>query len=106
MQREATITVGDIVLVRLDLAVERPMIVTRIGLETIYPRLHDVGQTELRASGVVFCEPEDHNTPAVRGLTAVQGDPARFTGRPERYNPVIYAESLAGGPGLGQWRAK
>jgi hypothetical protein len=84
--------IGDTVLVTLDVGTVRPLIVGAI--------------TDVRVSGLLVCEPEDHNTPALRNLTTGGVNPGRFHGRPERYNPFVYAELLTLGKGIGQWHPR
>lgn len=96
-------------LVLLDPGVRRPMIISAAGLVTIHARQTPTADQrsweEFRVSGTIFCEPEDHNTTAVRTLGSLQ-DPARIHGRPDRYHPMVYGESLAPGTGIGQWIPK
>ena len=65
----------------------------------------DQREPELRLSGTVFCEPEDHTTPAFR-LTPSATDPMRFHGRPERLTPACYATGLREGTGIGEWTTR
>lgn len=96
--------IGDTVLVCLLRGIYRPLMVTRACVVPI----HQIGlpgpQEEFRLSGVIFCEPEDHNTDALRGGAERPHDPARIHGRPDRLTPYAYAEALAPGDGIGQWR--
>lgn len=98
---------GDVVLVLLEPGIRRPMMVTRIGPVIIHARQTPTAAAqshdEIRASGVLFCEPEDHNTVALRTLGQDYLDPARIHGRPDRHGPYAYAENLAPGVGIGQW---
>lgn len=98
------IQVGDDVFVCLDTMIHRPMKVTAVTHLTLKVEGRDV--TSVRASGVVFCEPEDHSTHAIRTLGSGTKDPARFHGRPERLNPFVYGELLSEGTGYGQWRRR
>lgn len=97
------IRVSDLVLVKLDTDIIRPMLVTWVGRVRVGRPLVDQEQrTEVRVSGTIFCEPDDHLTSALRGFGAPD-DPARFHGRPERYHTTIYGEQLAYGTSIGQW---
>ena len=84
------ITVGDMVLVWVDLTLVRPMIVTSL-------------QAQGRISGTLFCEPDDHTRPVFRGAIDRRNDPARIEGRPSANYPVGYGKSLQEGTGLGNW---
>ena len=90
--------IGEIVLVKLAPNVLRPMIVS--GRELW--RKDDHTDPELRLSGTICCEPEDHTCPAFRQSPS-GADPARFHGRPERIHPTAYAEGLGRGLEIGQW---
>lgn len=70
------------------------------GLSSDAPRL------EQRVSGSIFCEPDDHTTPAFRNGIGSHGDPARIHGRPERTWPVAYGEYLKEGVGIGEWQPR
>lgn len=82
------VQVGDIVLVKVDEQVRRPLLVSAA---------HPDGSV----SGSIFCEPEDHTRPAFRGWES--GDGARITGRPDRLLALGYGELLQPGSKLGQW---
>lgn len=95
--------IGDIVLVRIDLATWRPLLVTAAGYTAIDAQ---VPETEFRLSGTIHCEPEDHTTLAFRGGADRYDDPARIYGRPDRLFPFGYGERLKEGHGMGNWRRK
>lgn len=103
------IAAGDVVLVRLDESVRRPMIVTAVVRAVIHeratPTVAEASHEELRVSGTIFCDPEDHSTPAIRS-TGTHGDPARIHGRPDRFTPFVYGECLKPGMGIGEWIKK
>lgn len=96
--RPPAVAIGDVVLVRVDEGLRRPMIVTFAGLVS-------GGSTkkEFRLSGTLCCEPDDYSRPIFRGAFDRTTDPARFHGRPSKVCPVAYGEFLAEGSGLGQW---
>lgn len=95
------VVIGDIVLLKLAPNIIRPMQVTARDLW----RKDDKTDPELRINGTIFCEPEDHTTPAFRSLMQA-GDPARIHGRPERTHPVAYGEMLRRGTGIGEWQPR
>jgi len=105
------ITLGDVVLVKLDEGVRRPMIVSVVAQLPIYDRIHATVENptaastgkELRLSGTIFCEPEDQTLPALRSGVDRPNDPARIHGRPDRYHPIVYGEALRPGSGIGEW---
>lgn len=104
-------TVGDIVLVRLDHEVQRPMIITYAGTYDVNqpptPQADALApQLEYRLSGIVFCEPEDHARTLFRGWISGPIDPARIHGRPDRLAPFGYGEYLKEGTGIGQWSVR
>lgn len=109
--RVALVTLGETVLVKLDENVRRPMIVTATAEIPIYDRVNATVENpqaapttvEFRASGTIFCEPEDHTTPGLRGQGERPNDPARIHGRPDRYHPIVYGEALRPGTGIGEW---
>lgn len=86
--RSTNVQQGDCVLVKIDEAIRRPMMVAA---------LHPDGSV----SGTIFCEADDHTRPAFRGWSDQSG--ARITGRPDRLLPQGYGELLQPGPLLGQW---
>lgn len=101
---------GDLVLVRLDRDLVRPMLVTSavfvpVGVRTT-PTVENPtglpGAVERRLSGVLFCEPDDHTAQVFRTV-GVAGDPARVHGRPDRQLPIAYGEYLRCGTAVGQW---
>lgn len=94
---------GDIVLVRLDATILRPMLVTATATVDVAPPLAREPQLEFRINGTLFCEPEDHTTAAVRTLGQSGTDPARLIGRPDRLLPLCYGEYLKAGSEIGQW---
>lgn len=99
--------VGDLVLVKVDESIRRPMLITACGSVLVFDRPSDAsGRQEFRVSGTIFCEPDDHARPAFRGALDRQGDPAAISGRPDRMLPLGYGQSLAYGTGLGQWIPK
>lgn len=106
------VRVGDLVLVLVDVGIWRPLLVAQAGVVEIQARVTPTAdptlqsRQELRVSGTLFCEPEDHTRPALRGWSAGGADPARISGRPDRLLPLAYGEALAEGSGLGQWRRR
>jgi hypothetical protein len=92
------IQVGAIVLVGLGFDRWRPMIVSAAAW--------DAKINAQRLFGSVFCEPEDHNTDALRGILTTHTNPVKFTGRPDRHNPVVYAEEVPYGVAPGCWRPR
>lgn len=86
-------TVGEVVLVTVDLGVRRPLIVSA---------LQTMGTTD-RVSGTLCCEPDDYARPIFRGALDRQADPARIEGRPSRTCPVAYGHLLTPGTAVGQW---
>lgn len=99
--------VGDIALVALDATVSRPLLISAVAQVQILPTVFaPEGPREWRVSGVLFCQPEDHSTLALRGASDRAGDPARFHGRPDRLTPYVYAECLRLGTGLGEAHAR
>ncbi len=97
--------IGETVLVLLAPGVRRPLLVTGLGVVEV-GRLHEV-RREVRISGTLFCEPEDHLQTLIRaGSHGVAGDPAQFHGRPDRHQPFVYAEHLKEGPGIGEWQPR
>ena len=99
--QQIAVALGAIVLVCLGQGIQRPMIVS--GRE-LY-RKDDRSDPELRLNGSIFCEPEDHTTPAFRELATKQ-DPARIHGHPQRTFPVAYGEWLRRGSGIGEWMTR
>lgn len=99
--RASTVQIGDLVLVRVDEGLRRPMIVTFAGSVAAGGL-----KREFRLSGTLFCEPDDYSRPIFRGAFDRTADPARFHGRPSRTCSVAYAEFLAEGSGMGQWITK
>lgn len=102
---------GQIVLVLLEPRVSRPLLVTRVertevGVRNTPTTAPVVTTMEWRVSGLLVCEPEDFKTAALHGDFQRSGDPARITGQPSRQFPFAYAESLAEGDGIGQWRRR
>ncbi|MGH7418838.1 MAG: hypothetical protein ACREKB_13790 [Candidatus Rokuibacteriota bacterium] len=98
---------GDLVLVLVDQGVRRPLLVTAAGMVHIHERATPTraasGWDAFRVSGTLFCEPDDHTRPALRGWSAGGADPARIHGRPDRLLPLAYGECLAEGSEIGQW---
>jgi len=105
LRRQPVVEVGDTVLVKLEEGVRRPLLITRIGPVNIAPPMQPEVH-ESRVSGILFCEPDDHSTIAVRTLGQGSRDPARITGRPDRHLPLCYAEDLREGMGIGEWIAR
>lgn len=110
-----TARIGDTVLVRMDTeGNDRPLLVTWVGMVPIYDRATPTVdnptakaiRNEMRLSGVLFCEPDDHTRPLLRGAYDRPHDPARIQGRPDRQFPFLYAEFLSYGHGPGQWRTR
>lgn len=97
------VELGDIVLVKLDEGVRRPMMISALETVEVGGVMAQAGRRELRVSGTIFAEPEDHSTPAFRGLSDRADDPARIIGRPDRHFPLGYGAYLAEGMGIGQW---
>lgn len=101
------VELGEIVLVTLEEGIQRPLLVSAAGPVRIFTRVTpgagDEGRVEFRVSGTLFCEPDDHTRPALRGWSAGGADPARIHGRPDRLLPIAFGESLAEGAGIGQW---
>lgn len=101
------VEVGDLVLVRIDEGIRRPLLVTAVATldipERSTPTVAEASSPSFRVSGTIFCEPEDHTRPAFRGWAAGGADPARITGRPDRLLPLGYGEHLVEGVGVGQW---
>lgn len=95
--------ISDRVLVRLDMGVLRPMLVTACGFIDISPPTASTPELEFRINGTIFCEPEDRSSAAVRTLGQVGSDPARLHGAPDRLQPWCYGEMLKEGSGIGQW---
>jgi hypothetical protein len=100
--------VGDIVLVALGDGIRRPMLVSHtemalVGLRNTPSLEPPVTRLEFRVSGMIVCEPSDHVLSAFRGGVERPADPARIYGRPERALPLVYAELLGEGAGVGQW---
>ena len=95
---------GDLVMVRLDQEIQRPLQITSAEIVLVGRSTpsSEPPRKEWRVSGVLFCEPDDHSTPAFRSL-GTQDDPARIHGRPDRHLPIAYGEYLAYGSGIGQW---
>jgi len=89
-------------MVKLDEHIRRPLIISRVATINIAPPMQ-AEFFETRVSGTLFCEPDDHQTPAVRTLGQGSPDPARITGRPDRLLPQCYGEYLREGTGLGEW---
>jgi hypothetical protein len=85
--------VGDIVLLQIAPEVFRPLTVVTVT-------------DRLLVSGVVSCDPGDHAEPAFRRAFDRVDSPARIFGRPDRACPVGYAEFIAHGTLVGQWRPK
>lgn len=104
--RPSVVELGDIVLLKLDEAVRRPLLVTWIGPVDISSPSAQTPQIETRISGTLFCQPEDHSTPALRTLGQLSHDPARIHGRPDRLLPQCYAECVREGVGVGEWITK
>lgn len=106
----ARVQVGDIVLVRVEEGVYRPLLVTVTGMVTVHdratPTVEPHSREVFRISGTIFCEPDDHARPLFRGWTAGGTDPARVTGRPDRLLTLAYGEYLVEGPGVGQWMTR
>ena len=102
-----TLKIGDTVLVRLDLEVWRPLIISWIGEAPIYDGQLSTKllRTEYRVSGALICEPDDHTSHAFRHFFPL-GDPGRITGRPDRHTPFAYAECLAEGDGVAHWKRR
>lgn len=104
--------VGDILLVRVDQTVLRPLIVASVDRVPVFERQNPTVDNptnapmrmEWRVSGLIIAMPEDHQSPAFRGAIDKVGDPARITGRPDRSYPFGSAEYLAPGHEIGQWR--
>jgi hypothetical protein len=104
---------GDLVLVRIG-DHHRPMIVTVVTIVPIYTRIAatvenpqaEAVRREVRLSGTIFCEPEDHTAPAFRGALDQLHDPARIHGRPDRLLNIAYAECLRQGSGVGEWLSR
>jgi hypothetical protein len=105
------VALGEIVLVKLDETIRRPMIVSSVLTVPIYDRINATVENpraepvrhELRISGTIFCEPEDHTLPGLRGTIETVHDPGRIHGRPDRYHTIVYGEALKPGPGIGEW---
>lgn len=105
-RRHPAIEVGDIVLLKLDEHVRRPLLVTWIGpVDTAAPDSH-TSHFETRVSGTLFCQPDDHSTVALRTLGQISQDPARIVGRPDRLLPQCYAECVREGMEVGEWVTK
>lgn len=107
--------IGDTVLVRMDpTGIERPLLITWAGMVPIYDRLtptvdnplNDPIKQQFRVSGVLFCEPDDHRLDIFRGALDRPHEPAKIATRPDRLFPMCYAESLAPGSRVGDWRRK
>lgn len=99
---------GDIVLVLIEPGVRRPLIVTVSGMVDVYDGQNSmkVIAQAYRASGTLFCEPQDHAAHIFRTNWVPNGDPARVSGRPDRLMSMCYAENLGMGHGIGQWILK
>lgn len=82
------VSIGQVVLVRIDDQIWRPLIVAAV---------HPDGSI----SGPLMCEAGDHTRPAFRAWESHDG--ARISGRPDRHLPIGYGELLQPGMGLGQW---
>lgn len=80
--------VGDVVLVRIDVEIRRPLVVAAV---------HPDGSV----SGALICAADDHLREVFRGWESHDG--ARIVGRPQRNNPLAYGELLHAGTGLGEW---
>lgn len=106
--RSTSPALGDIVLVRLDQGIRRPLVVSAVAEVELFDSELDrtAARREVRVSGTLHCEPEDHTTPAFRGTFDQLKDPARIFGRPDRHLPVAYGSALAEGDGIGQWRRR
>lgn len=102
--------IGEMLLLTVDQGVVRPFLVTAAGPIRIHERAtptpEDHAREEFRVSGTIFCEPDDHTRPALRGWSGGGTDPARITGHPDRLLPLAYGEHLAEGSGIGQWVAR
>jgi hypothetical protein len=96
------VEVGDIVLLKLDEHIRRPLLVTQVGQVNIASPMQPE-KLEIRVSGTIFCAPDDHTSLAVRTLGQGSHDPARIIGRPDRLLPLCYAEYVSEGVGIGQW---
>lgn len=92
--------VGEIVLVQVDPACWRPMIVSAAGY---LPVPWNTERLVWCVSGTIFAEPEDHNRAAFRGWG---NSISRISGRPERSTPYGYGETLVEGDEVGQWRPR
>jgi hypothetical protein len=104
--RHVPIEVGDIVLLKLDESIRRPLLVSWVGqVDVALPSAREP-HYEPRVSGTLFCQPDDHATPAIRTLGEGSPDPARITGRPDRLLPQCYAEYVREGMGIGEWIAR
>lgn len=99
---QSQVLIGDLVLVKLDEHIRRPLLVSSVHQINVAPPMQEA-RLETRISGTLFCEPEDHSTPAIRSLGQGTPDPARITGRPDRHQTGCYAEHLKEGMGLGEW---
>lgn len=102
------VKLGDIVLVRLDANVLRPLIVSSVDRYTPPVATGEAPKpAQWRVSGLICCCPEDHTTPGLRGnLGRDHHDPMRIHGQPGRYQPYAFGEMLQGGRGIGQWVVK
>lgn len=101
--------VGETVLVKVDLEVVRPLLVTAVTrlqqpLPGAAPGDRVPVRTTVRVSGTIFCDPEDHTRPAFRGTLDTVADPAHISGRPDRLLPLGYGELLLEGRAVGQWQ--
>jgi hypothetical protein len=92
----ALVAVGDTVLVQLGDSIIRPLLITCIGRYT-----PPNGPIEVRINGTLFCEPDDHNSPAFRRPGS--SDPSEITGRPTLQSPCCFAYMLREGRAPGEW---
>lgn len=112
---------GDVVLVRLDQDIYRPLTVAWIGLMDIRYRgsqAEGIWKTreELRVSGTLHCVPGDRSAQAFRDLWVgvnpqlqLVQDPAQFHTAPDARTPCVLAEhlALAGADwAIGTWRPR
>lgn len=101
-RQDSPVRIGDTVLVKLDEHIRRPLLVSSVHTVNVALPMQPVS-LQWRISGTLFCEPEDHSTPAIRTLGQGSPDPARITGRPDRHQTCCYAEHLKEGMSLGEW---